>query len=176
VPFLPLLVLLLLPLFVLVAIPFSLVQRYRLGTSRRLARRWVARVNLLLMIFSCAVFIWTAALTSFWVPHAFSYSLIGMTVGAVLGLLGLSVTRWEETPRGLHYTPNRWLVLFLTVAVSARILYGFARAWNAWGARHETPWLVASGLAGSLAVGAVVVGYYLVYSAGVWRRVTRRLT
>lgn len=172
-PLLPILFLLLLPFVLVLALPFTLVQRYRVGTARRLARRWVASLNLLLMIFSTAVFFWTAALTSLWVPHAFSYSVLGFIAGAVLGVLGLAVTRWEETARGLHYTPNRWLVLVITLAVMARIIYGVARAWQAWGARHETPWLAAAGLAGSLAVGAGVLGYYLIYSAGVWRRVHR---
>jgi hypothetical protein len=174
VPLLPLFVLLLLPLVLVLALPFSLVQRYRMGKARRMARGWIALINLLLLIFSTALFISSAAFTNFWLPHAFSYSLIGISAGALLGYCGLALTRWEDTAKGLHYTPNRWLVLLVTLAVTARILYGMVRAWEAWGARHETPWMAASGLAGSLGVGAAVIGYYLVYSAGVWRRLSQR--
>ena len=169
-PLLPLFVLLVLPIVVVLAMPFALVQRYRVGTMRRVARNWVATLNVGLLIFSLAVFLWSAALANFWVPRAFMSSLAGIFAGGLLGLVGLAVTRWERTSRGLYYTPNRWLVLFIVLAVTGRILYGILRAWNAWGARHDTPWLAASGLAGSMAVGAGVIGYYLVYSAGVWRR------
>jgi hypothetical protein len=49
-------------------------------------------------------------------------------------------------------------------------MYGLWRAWHAWHrASNETSWLAASGAAGSLAAGAVVLGYYLAYNAGVWR-------
>ena len=169
----PLLLLLVIPFVIILAIPFGVVQRYRLGKARRPARRWVATLNLAGMIFSVVVFIWVAALTNYWVPNAFRSSLYGLLGGAVLGLAGLALTRWEESPQALHYTPNRWLVLLITTVVAARILYGFMRTWHAWGARHEAPWLEASGLAGSLGVGAAVLGYYLVYSAGVRRRVGR---
>jgi len=71
----------------------------------------------------------------------------------------------------LHYTPNRWLVLTVTLVVVSRMLYGVWRAWHTW---HSTPddasWLAASGAAGSLAAGAVVLGYYLMYWAGIRSR------
>jgi len=109
------------------------------------------------------------------VPHAFSYSLIGLAGGVLLGLLGVSLTRWEQTPRSLYYTPNRCLVLFLTLAVGARLLYGFWRIWHAWrNAGPDASWLESAEVAGSMAVGAVVVGYYLTYFAGVrWKLRTR---
>ncbi|MEO5720848.1 MAG: DUF1453 domain-containing protein [Chthoniobacterales bacterium] len=174
-PLLPLLLLLLLPLLVAVALPFSILQRYRVGTARRRGRRWKAALNLAALAFSCVVFIWVAAFTNFWDPRAFPYSLLGLGAGGLLGLLGLFVTRWEETPGTLHYTPNRWLILFITFAVALRLIYGVWRAWHAWGTHGpETSWLAAAGGANSMAVGAVVLGYYLVYHAGVWRRLRRR--
>ncbi len=170
-PLIPLALVLLLPLLLALALPFSLVQRYRAGVARRRGRPWLTAINLALLAFSCAFFLWVAALTNFWAPHAFAYSLLGLASGAILGALGLLVTRWEESPRALHYTPNRWLILILTIAVTARILYGFWRAWNAWQTRGvDESWLAAAGLAGSMAVGAVVLGYYFIYTAGVLRR------
>lgn len=169
------LLLLALPLLIVgvlvLALPLSLVQRYRLGTARRRGRRWIANINLVMLTLSAAIFFWSAALTNFWVPHAFGYSLLGLLGGAVLGLIGIALTRWEETGRALHYTPNRWLVLMITVVVVTRLLYGFWRGWHAWhAAGRETSWLVASGAASSLAIGALVLSYYLTYSAGVcWR-------
>jgi hypothetical protein len=151
--------------------PVSLVLRYRAGTARRLGRKWMATLNLAMLALSAAVFLWAAAITGFWVPDAFIYSLAGLVGGGLLGLLGLALTEWEGTPRGLHYTPNRWLILVITLAVTARLLYGLWRMWHAWRSTGpETSWLAVAGVAGSLAVGAIVLGYYLSYSAGVrWR-------
>jgi len=174
VPLIPLIAALLLPLVFVVAIPFGLVQRYRLGRARRRARKWVATLNFVMITLSLALFLYASAITNFWVPKAFLYSLVGCFGGAILGLLGLTLTRWEETPRTLYYTPNQWLILFLTLTVTARLLYGFWRGWQAWGAdRSDASWLAASGAAGSLAVGALVLGYYLAYTAGVHRRLGR---
>jgi uncharacterized membrane protein len=169
-----LLILLLLPLVFVVLIPISLLQRYRVGTSRRPARRWVVTLNLTAIALSIAFFLAGAALTNVWVPNAFSYTLAGLAMGGVLGVLGLALSRWETTPRSLHYTPNRWLVLAITLVVLIRLLYGFWRAWEAWRFNpEETSWMLASGAAGSLAAGAIVLGYYFVYWFGLRARLKR---
>jgi hypothetical protein len=100
--------------------------------------------------------------------------LLGLAGGGVLGVLGLRLSRWEVTPRSVHYTPSRALVLAITLVVTARILYGFWRSWHAWhAAAGDASWLAASGAAGSLAAGALVLGYYVIYWSGVWRRIGR---
>ena len=174
----PLLVALLLALLILVAavalIPVALVQRYRVGTARRAARAWVVGLNLFAVAVSTAIFLAGAAVTAIWVPNAFTYSLMGLTAGCVLGAAGLALSRWEPGPHALHYTPNRPLVLAITLIVTARVLYGFWRGWRTWRAGVEgTSLLVTAGVAGSLAAGAVVLGYYLIYWAGVRRRLKR---
>jgi hypothetical protein len=161
-------------LVAIVLVPISLIQRYRIGTSRQLARGWLTAINVMGLALSAAMFLAGAALTNVWVPQAFSYTLAGLGAGGVLGLAGLGLTRWEHSPRALYYTPNRWLVLGLTVMVAGRILYGFWRAWNAWSlAIDRASWAAESGVAGSLAAGAVVLGYYLTYWLGVRRRFKR---
>jgi hypothetical protein len=164
-------VLLLAPVFLM---PLSLVLRYRAGTARRRARGWVAAVNIAGLAVSVALFLAGAAITSLWAPHAFSYSLLGLGGGIVLGIFGLWLSRWEPSPEGLHYTPNRPLVLAVTLVFTARVLYGLWRAWHAWrAAPGEASWLAAFGIAGSLAAGAVVLGYYLAYWFGVRARLRR---
>lgn len=174
-PVIPIILVLLLVVALVLATPFLLYLRYRTGTMRRRGRGWIANINLASLAFSAGLLVWLAALTTFWVPRAFSYSLAGLIAGSLLGLLGLALTRWEMTPRGLHYTPNRWLVLLVTLAVATRLLYGLWRIWHAWrAASSDGSWLASAGVAGSMAVGAVVVGYYLVYFAGVrWKLRTR---
>jgi hypothetical protein len=155
----------------ILATPFLLYLRYRAGTMRRRGRPWVASVNLVSFLLSTTLFLWVAAITTWWVPDAFTYSLTGLAAGCLLGLLGLALTRWEKTPAALHYTPNRWLVLLITLAVTARLIYGLWRIWHAWRtAGPDVSWLAAAGIPGSMAVGALVLGYYLTYFVGVrWR-------
>jgi hypothetical protein len=164
-------------LFVLALValmPLMLVQRFRVGTSRRRARGWLATINLAGVALSVGLFLAGAAVTSIWVSHAFAYSAAGLAAGCLLGALGLFVTRWESAPDSLHYTPNRWLVLGITLVVTARLAYGFWRGVQTWRAGIEgASWVAVSGAAGSIAAGSVVLGYYLVYWMGVRRRLRR---
>jgi hypothetical protein len=171
VPLIPLLVVLFAIVAFIVAMPFLLIIRFRLGVARRPARRWVATINVLSLLASAALFLWIAALTNSWVSNAFRYSLIGFIAGVLLGTFGLKVTRWEPTARALHYTPNRWLVLLITIAVTTRLLFGLWRIWHAWRTTgHDGSWLASAGIPGSMAVSALVLGYYLSYFVGVrWR-------
>ena len=166
-------------LFVLLAfagvILLSLALRYRAGTARRQARRWVASLNVWLTSFSAVFFLSFIILLSFWIDSAFRFALIGMGCGGILGLVGLAMTRWERQPEGLFYTPSRWLALLITLAIAARFVYGWWRAThagsNVTGDQH---WLItASGTQLSLAVAAGLIGYYLVYSLGVRLRIAR---
>jgi len=174
VPLIALGLILLAFLAVVILMPLSLVLRYRSGTTRRPARAWVATLNLATLGFSVGCLLLGSALSSVWVPWAFTYTVAGIAAGCVLGGLGLWLSRWEATSGSLYYTPNTWLVLALTVLLASRVVYGVWRAWHAW---HTTPadvsWLAASGAAGSLAVGALVVGYYLGYWFGIRRRARR---
>jgi hypothetical protein len=166
-------------LFVLLALAgvvlLSLALRYRAGTARRQARRWVATLNVWATSFSTVFFLSFTLLLSFWVGSAFRFALIGMGFGGILGLLGLAITRWESQPEGLFYTPSRWLALVVTLAIAARFAYGW---WHATHSGSSPPvaqhWLTAaSGTQLSLAVAAGLIGYYLVYSIGVRLRLTR---
>lgn len=173
----PIIVLALL-LFVLLAlvgvILLSLALRYRAGTARRQARRWIASLNVWATSFSAFFFLSFTLLISFWVESAFRYAFIGMLVGAVLGLLGLALTRWESRPEGLFYTPSRWLAFIIMCAIAARIVYGWWRATHSSsGAPVDQHWMIAaSGTQLSLAIAAGLIGYYLLYSIGVRLRLT----
>jgi hypothetical protein len=170
-----LLLLILIPLTALILMPVGLVMRYRRGTARRPARGWVAGINVATLSFSVTIFLCTAAVAGIWVPRAFPYSGLGVLAGTVVGLIGLWLTRWEPSATALHYTPNRWLVLALTLLVASRMVYSVWRAWYVWHARpDQVAWIQAVGIPGSMAAGGLLMGYYLVYWVGVWRRAVRR--
>lgn len=151
--------LLLLPVVLIALTPVMLVQRYRVGTARRQARPWLATFGLVMMAVSTIFFLAGAAMTSFWVQDAFLGALAGIGIGGVLGMVGVLVMRWEATPGSLHYTPNKWLVLTITLVVSARLIYGLYRSELA--------------TAESIAAGGVVVGYYLGFAAALRWRIRR---
>jgi MFS family permease len=166
-------------LFVLISVGgvvlLSLALRYRAGTARRQGRRWVASLNVWLTSLSAVFFLSFTLVISFWLGTAFRFALIGMGFGAILGLLGLTMTRWESQSEGLFYTPSRWLALIVTLAIAARFVYGW---WHATHFGSSAPgdqhWLItASGTQLSLAVAAGLIAYYLVYSIGVRLRLTR---
>ena len=169
-----LLLVLLLPLLLLALMPLILIQRYRVGTARRLVRPWVVGLNLLLMSLSAVLFLAGAAVTSYWVSYAFTGAALGLAVGALLGVIGLVATRWEPTAATFHYTPNRWLVLIVTFAVTVRVVYGLWRSWTlARAGASGGPVVLAFGIPESLAVGGMVIGYYVMYAVGVRRRLRR---
>jgi hypothetical protein len=153
----------------------SLALRYRAGTARRQARRWIANLNVWMTSLSAVFFLSFAFLISFWLGTAFRFALIGMCFGALLGLLGLAMTRWESQPEGLSYTPSRWLAILVTLAIAARFVYGWWRATHSGSsASGDQHWLLtASGTELSLAFAAGLIGYYLVYSIGVRLQITR---
>ena len=171
----PLLLLLLaLPLVFIVLTPLMLIQRYRVGSSRRQARPWMATFGLIMMIVSTIFFLAGSAITAFWVQDAFAGAAAGVGAGVALGIVGLLLTRWEASPRTLHYTPNRWLVLFVTLIVSARVLYGLYRsALVAQAGVTGTAVVLAFGIPESLAAGGAVIGHYLAYHAGLRWRIRR---
>jgi hypothetical protein len=165
--------------FVLVAfigvVLLSLALRYRAGTARRQARRWVASVNVWMTSLSAVFFLCFTLLLSFWVESAFRFALIGLSLGSILGMLGLAMTRWERQSEGLFYTPSRWLALIVTLAIAVRFVYGWWRATHsASSATADRHWLIAaSGTQLSMTVAAGLIGYYLIYSIGVRLRLTR---
>lgn len=156
---------------VVLMLPFSILMRYRAGSARRRARGWVTTLNLALSLISAGLLLLTAAVSNVWIPNSLLYTGYGFGIGALLGCLGLVLTRWEPTGRGLYYTPSRLLILSITLVVSARIFYSFWRGWHAWQTTpEEESWLAVSGAAGSMGAGAAVLAYYVVYWIGVrWK-------
>jgi hypothetical protein len=172
----PLLALALVIVLAIIALfPIALIQRFRIATMRRPARGWVATLNVIGLTGSIGIVLASALIASRWVPDALTYTLGGLIVGALLGVLATILTRWDVVGGRLYYTPNKWLGLGVTLVVTARLLYGFARSWRAWRAAIDrTDWIASSGVAGSMAAGAVVLGYYLIFWAGVRAQARRQ--
>lgn len=163
-----LLLLLVLPIVIVLLTPIMLVQRYRVGSSRRPARKWMVLLAIISTILSAVFLLIGAAFTNIWVPYAIGDSALGLAVGCVLGVAGVLLTRWEASIRTFHFTPNKAMVLFVTLIISARVLFGFYRTISAAEAGISGHQLIgAFGIAESLGAGGMVIGYYLAYNAGV---------
>ncbi|MGO1070232.1 DUF1453 domain-containing protein [Lysobacter sp. CA199] len=168
----PLALLILLALWALL-IPIGLIQRYRYGKARRRALPWAVSLAAGLSFASLLLLFLSAWAIGHWVADAPTYAATGFLGGGVLGVIGLGLTRFEDEAKGLFYTPNRWLVLGLTLLVAARIVYGLWQTAHAWGDGHED-WLSRQG--SLLAVGGLLLGYYQIYTLGLRRRLRRRAT
>jgi hypothetical protein len=109
-----------------------------------------------------------AWVAGYWVDAALAHAGAGLLAGMLLGVMGLALTRFETTSQGVFYTPNRWLVLALTLVVAARIGYGLYRMEQAWVSDIHAEWLAQQGSV--LAVGGLLLGHYLAYAWGLrWR-------
>ena len=168
---LPLLVVLMAALWALL-LPVALVQRYRTGRARRRAVRWAMALNGALLLLSTVAFFAGAWLAGHWIELALPSAAAGWVAGLLVGLAGVALTRVEPDPRGDHFTPNRWLVLAVTLVVAVRVGAGFVRAWQAWQSDAQLAWLAQQG--SLLAVGGGLLGYYLAYNGGMRRRLFAR--
>lgn len=168
--------LLLLPLLVIgivalwvVLLPVSLRARYRAGRTRRPARPWLVGANAWLAAASVPLFLASSWFAGHWIEAALPGACIGLLAGAALGVIGLWLTRFDKDDAGLHYTPNRWMSLALTLVVAARIAAGIWWTWRGPGAGDA---LRGGSLVG---VGGLLLGYALAYTWTLRARIARQL-
>lgn len=90
----------------------------------------------------------------------------GLLAGALLGLLGLRLTKFETTEEGHFYTPNTHIGVGLTVLFIGRVIYRF------WVLNDETmasphgPSPFQSPL--TVLFFGLIAGYYIVYYVGLF--------
>lgn len=98
---------------------------------------------------------------------------VGLACGAALAYVGLRHTRFEVTPEGRFYTPHTYIGLAVTLLFLGRLLYRFVYLANgANGSFDPDPNLAAAYQRSPLTLGifAVLLGYYLLFYAGVLLR------
>ena len=72
-----------------------------------------------------------AAIAAQWRDGALRDGGLGLLAGVAIGTISLWLTRFERGADGFHYTPIRWLVMALTIAIAARLVLGLVATWNA---------------------------------------------
>jgi len=172
--------LLIIPLVIVVALgcwvlllPVLLWQRYRLGRARQRALRWVVGFNFWALLVSSACFFSGMLLTEWWWPGAFGYAAGGYLIGGVLGVLGLRLCHFERTTQGVYYTPNRWIILGLTLLVAVRVALSAVELWRSWKGEETLALVPSVDHASLFGVAGLVLGYYLVFTWGLRRRLVR---
>jgi MFS family permease len=89
----------------------------------------------------------------------------GLLTGALLGLLGLRLTKFETTEQGHFYTPNTFIGVSLTLLFFGRLIYRF---WdfNSGMAQPHGPPRFQSPL--TFLLFGLIAGYYIVYYLGLF--------
>ncbi len=91
-------------------------------------------------------------------------------LGCLLGVFGLSKTRFEPTKKGLFYTPNAHLGMALSLLFLGRIIYRFVEVYTIDpDVPHDMNEFARSPI--TLCVFGLLVGYYIAYAIGLirWR-------
>ena len=95
----------------------------------------------------------------------------GVGAGIALGVYGLRLTKFEQTPQGLFYTPSTHLGIALSLLFIARIVYRAVQMYLVRDALQEgTTAFARSPL--TLLIFGTLAGYYVAYAIGLihWRR------
>ncbi|HTT03100.1 MAG TPA: hypothetical protein VMG11_13530 [Steroidobacteraceae bacterium] len=95
--------------------------------------------------------------------------IAGICCGAALAYLGLRHTQFEVTPEGRFYTPHTYIGLAVTALFLGRLLYRFLYLSNAQAFTAANENFAATYQRNPLTLGifAALVGYYVVFYAGV---------
>jgi hypothetical protein len=89
----------------------------------------------------------------------------GLLLGAILGFVGLQLTKFETTDEGHFYTPNSYVGGALSVLLIGRMLYRYWRLNDAAAAQnHPAP--MQSPL--TFFIVGLTFGYYIVYYIGLF--------
>ena len=97
----------------------------------------------------------------------------GLGGGIALALLGLRLTVFETTPQGRFYTPHGGIGLAISGLLAARLAYRFWQIAPLMQQAHtagENPFAAFQRSPLTLAIFALLIGYYVTYYAGVLMR------
>jgi hypothetical protein len=95
----------------------------------------------------------------------------GIAAGVGLGLYGLRITKFENTPEGLYYTPSAHVGIALSLLLAARIIYRLIQIYSGGGLPPDAQMTYATTPVTMLIFGTLA-GYYVTYAIGLlrWRR------
>jgi hypothetical protein len=158
------------PVLIAALVVFGIARRLRRTFGRQPVqpvRIWL-RIGILTL--AAALIAATSATHGVEMVEAF---IAGLACGAALAYVGLRHTRFEVTSEGRFYTPHTYIGLAVTLLLVGRLAYRFLYLANgANGTFAPDPNAAAAYQRSPLTVGifAVLVGYYVLFYAGVLLR------
>jgi hypothetical protein len=155
-------------IILLVLIPL-LVWRMYSRFKRMVGRQQLSRVRpwITLVVFPLIIVMLGIATLSH--PEGLWLLAAGLFAGTLLGIFGLTRTKFESTAQGLFYTPNAHLGIALSLLFMARIAFRLVQLFTAdpQALQHGTDGFARSPL--TLCVFGLLAGYYVAYAIGLLR-------
>jgi hypothetical protein len=102
----------------------------------------------------------------------------GAAIGVGLGIYGLRVTRYENTPQGMFYTPSAHVGIALSLLFVGRILYRLVTMYGPSGGPPAGPQIAYATTPLTLLIFGTLAGYYVTYAVGLlrWRHECSKAT
>ncbi len=150
------------------------VWRFYSRIRRMIVRQRLSKVRPWITVCAFPVLLVVLAASSTAQPLSLEALLGGTAIGVGLGIYGLRLTRFENTPEGLYYTPSAHLGIGLSVLLIGRLGYRAMQMYSSTDGGYTSPVLPA-GLSGSpvtLLIFGALAGYYVTYAIGLlrWRQ------
>jgi hypothetical protein len=145
---------------------FILYRRMRRHFGRQPFQPTRLTVRLAILSLVTAGFLYAAARQ----PALLNAGLVGLVLGAGLGVAGLRFTRFESGPEGFFYTPNTYIGVALSALLVGRLVYRFiavGQAVNMAAAPGGNPFAAYTRNPLTLSIFTLLFGYYMTYFAGI---------
>lgn len=131
---------------------------------RNLGRQQLRRIRSIVSIVMLSVASIALLALSQLMPKLISGIGAGLFCGALLGFVGLRLTKFEITEEGHFYTPDKRIGVALTLLFVIRLIYRFWILRIFVGAAHTPPPPFKSAL--TYLIFGLLAGYYIVYHLG----------
>jgi hypothetical protein len=158
------------PILFTALVVWALARRLRRSFGRQ--RVQPGRIWFRIVVFTLVgvLYVVTSAVSN---TQALGAVVVGIVCGAALGYFGLRHTQFEVTPEGSFYTSHTYIGLAVTALFLGRLLYRFlylSAGANATVGANPNLALAYQRSPMTLGIFAALVGYYLVFYAGVLAR------
>jgi len=154
---------LLISLGVVALIAWRMYSRVRRMVGRQVFSRNRARATVVLFPLLLVLVLFSALAH----PASLLALVAGAGLGVALGSYGLRLTKFEETPLGLFYTPSAHLGIALSLLFIGRVGYRFAQLYLSGAPASSHSAFVSSPL--TLLIFGTLAGYYVSYALGLLR-------
>lgn len=142
---------------------------------RMVGRQHLSKVRPWITVIVFPIILALLATVSFAKPASLAALASGVVIGIGLGVYGLRVTRFENTPQGLFYTPSAHVGIALSLVFIARILYRLFQLYASPEQIYGPPGGSPPGQMGyattplTLLIIGTLAGYYVTYAIGLLR-------